>query len=405
MRVPGFPSLHLTYCQNIHPGETWPEHFDALQQRATAVKATLKIEQDFGLGLRLSAQAAEDLQSPEALKKGTDLFRTERFYPFSINGFPFGKFHRGPVKENVYTPDWRTPERLLYTCHLARILAHWLPEGQDGSISTVPGSFAQWIQTPADEASIARSLGSAAAEMAKIERETGRYVHLGLEPEPDCFLETTPQTLSFFRNALPSGAIPEIQMRLGLSSTEAEGILRRHIGVCFDTCHVALQYENLSESLLAYQSAGILLSKIQLSAALKAPGGEATDQALQRFAEPTYLHQVKARTSDGKRIAWTDLPIALAQMPDHPEIEELRIHFHVPLFVAPASPLSSTADSLDSDFWRLVRSGICPHLEIETYTFDVLPPDVHPGDIIQSIASEYRWVLAKLADTSETAET
>ena len=401
MRVPAFPHLHLTYCQNIHPGETWAEHYAALRDRATAVKAALNLEENFGLGLRLSAQATEDLQEKEALALGSSLFQEKHLYPFSINGFPFGKFHRGPVKENVYAPDWRTPERLKYTCDLAHILAQWLPEKVDGSISTVPGSFAPWIQSRADELLIATGLGATAAELAKIERTTGRYIHLGLEPEPDCFLETTAQTLAFFADALPAGAIPEIQRQLGVPAPEAEAILRRHIGVCFDTCHVALQYEDLADSLLAYQHAGILISKIQLSAALRAPGGPATTQALRTFAEPTYLHQVKARTKDGRRIAWTDLPKALEELDTHPDIEELRVHFHVPLFVAPKAPLESTAAALNGRFWSLVRAGVCPHLEIETYTFDVLPPEVHPGDIIESVAAEYRWVLDKLSAPSQ----
>jgi len=399
MQVATSPSIHLAYCQNIHPGETWQDHYAALRDKAVAVKKALGADGPIGLGLRISAHAARELKDPALIQQGQELFSQQQLYPFSINGFPFGKFHKGPVKENVYAPDWRSPERLEYTTQLAHTLAQWLPEGQDGSISTVPGSFAPWIQTDADRIAMATVLGSAAAEMAKLERQTGKYIHLGLEPEPDCFLETTQQTLNFFAQTLPAGAIPEIRRQLSVSDSDAERLLRRHIGVCFDTCHVALQYEDLATSLLAYQQAGILISKIQLSAALRAPGGAPTYEALQAFAEPTYLHQVKARSRTGERIAWSDLPLALTEMRKHSDIEELRVHFHVPLFVAPKAPLESTSNALDQAFWGLVRTGISSHLEIETYTFDVLPPEVHPGDIIQSIVSEYRWVLAQMNQT------
>jgi len=396
MIVSKTPLLHLTYCQNIHAGETWLEHYRALQEKAVAVKAALGVDEPFGLGLRISATAAAELQSPEALDQGRSLFAEHNLYPFSINGFPYGRFHRGPVKADVYAPDWRTPERVQYTGALGKTLASWLPEGIEGSISTVPGSYAPWIQSHADELSMARHLGSIAAAFAAVERDTGRRVHLGLEPEPDCFLETTAQTLAFFKTALPEGALPEIRRILSCTAAEAETLLRRHIGVCFDTCHVALQYENLADSLRAFRDAGVLLSKIQLSAALQAPATPETYAALSAFREPVYLHQVKGLAGDGTVRSWPDLAEALEALPSTTGLKELRVHFHVPLFVSPNAPLASTAGALDEAFWKEVRTGICPHLEIETYTFDVLPPEVHPGDIVKSIAEEYRWVLQKL---------
>lgn len=408
MLLAGHPPLHLTYCQNIHPGETWHEHYQALSEKAVAVQrslATDPVSSSFGLGLRLSATAATELRSSSALDQGRSLFNRHNLYPFSINGFPYGKFHRGPVKANVYAPDWRTAERLQYTLELAETLAAWLPEGVEGSISTVPGSYAPWIRSRSEELAMARNLGAVAAQFGRIEAETGRRIHLGLEPEPDCFLETTAQTLSFFSSTLPEGALPEICRRCEVSSERALELLHRHVGVCFDTCHVALQYEDLTESLKAYQNAGILISKIQLSAALRTPASPAALRALEAFREPTYLHQVKARTRAGGLKSWPDLPEAIEALLNNDtldDLDELRVHFHVPLFVAPNLPLASTADALDDRFWEEVRKGVCSHLEIETYTFDVLPPEVHPGDIIQSIAQEYRWVLERIraSDTS-----
>ena len=402
MRVPGQPHLHLTYCQNIHPGETWAEHYAALADKASAVQRALGGIHPFGIGLRIAATAASELLAPETREQGRALFARQHMYPFTINGFPYGQFHRGPVKENVYAPDWRTPERLEYTLQLADLLADWLPEGLEGSISTVPGSFARWISSKEHEHTIARQLGFAAAALHRLEHKTGRRIHLGLEPEPDCFLETTPQTLFFFQETLPAAAVPVLQSELGVGTEAAREILRTHVGVCFDTCHVALQFEHPADSLRAYRDAGILISKIQISAALRAPAHEGALEALRAFREPVYLHQLKARTSSGTIRAWSDLPEALEALealeafPSEKNLEEVRVHFHVPLFVRPRAPLASTADTLDAAFWQELKRGVCPHLEIETYTFDVLPPEVHPGNLVESIAQEYHWVLAHL---------
>ena len=43
-----------------------------------------------------------------------------------------------------------------------------------------------------------------------------------------------------------------------------------------------------------------------------------------------------------------------------------------------------------------LRTGATSHVEIETYTFDVLPKALHPGDVVKSIAREYEWVQRHL---------
>jgi sugar phosphate isomerase/epimerase len=395
MRIsPEFP-IHLAYCQNIHPGETWGENLQSLREKALAVRDLVAPGDRFGLGLRLGSRAAEDLRSATARGEGLAFFESQNVYPFTVNGFPYGRFHRGPVKEQVYAPDWRSPQRLEYTCALADILEAWLPGAGEASISTVPGSYAAWIQQPSDVDAMASLLAQCVAHLALIQRNQDKFIHLGLEPEPDCFLETTAQTVHFFEHALPRTAIPLLSGALQISHARAEETLRRHLGVCFDTCHIALQYENLTDSLDTLEKAGIKVSKIQLSAALKAPPSPEGINALRNFHEPTYLHQVKGRLSDGALHSWPDLPEALEQAADCRNLEELRVHFHVPLFFAPQAPLLSTRDALDTRFWQKIRSGICPHVEIETYTFDVLPPEAHPGDVVRSISEEYRWVLAQ----------
>jgi sugar phosphate isomerase/epimerase len=391
------PPLHLTYCLNIHPGESWTENIAALRDKTLAIKQAVAPGQWFGLGLRIAQQAAEELTANPGLRaQALEFFASNQVYPFSINGFPYGRFHAGPVKENVYAPDWRTPERLHYTLQLADLLSGWLPDQLDGSISTVPCSFKPWITNQNEVAAMVDNLAAAVAYLAALREDTGRDIHLGLEPEPDCYVETTPETISFFKEVLFTAGTQEVARILKCYRSDAEAMMRRHLGICFDTCHLALQGEDLTESLRAYQFEGIRISKVQLSAALRAPSNPESWAALRSFVEPVYLHQVKGRSASGALFSWYDLPTALDELPGFPDVNELRVHFHVPLFFTGAGPLQSTVDALTPDFFHELRGGICSHLEIETYTFDVLPPELQPGDVVKSVAREYQWVQEHL---------
>jgi hypothetical protein len=391
------PPLHLTYCLNIHPGETWAQNFTSIRDKAVAVKQTVAPDQWFGLGLRLSQCAAAELAAdPALIEEARNLFTEQQLYPFTVNGFPYGNFHGSPVKESVYQPDWRTPERLHYTLQIADVLSHFLPTEVDGSISTVPGSFKPWIKSDSDKAIIAKNLGTAVAYLAALRDDTGQEIHLGLEPEPDCLLETTQEAIAFFHDVCLREGSAEVRRITGCSPSQAEEWIRRHLGICFDTCHVALQYENLADSYRKYLSEGIRISKVQLSAALKGRCESATWEALRPFAEPTYLHQAKAITETGAIISWYDLPYALEEIASFPSAEEVRVHFHVPLFLNSTGALDSTAAELTDDFFAELRKGACSHLEIETYTFGVLPPELAKDDVTQSIAREYAWVIDRM---------
>lgn len=371
---------HLTYCLNVHPGEGWAENLDAIRNYVLPVRQRVAPGKPFGLGLRIAHKAACELSESAQLREQAKAFFDENgLYAFTINGFPYGKFHQGRVKENVYAPDWRTVERRDYTSQLASILAEWVPENTSGSISTVPCSFKPWIKGDEDKALMARRLVECAEHLQKIRSETGRLIHIGLEPEPSCFLETTREAIEFFeRWLLPAGD---------------EAMLRWHIGVCLDTCHVALQFEELAGAVRAYQSAGILISKVQLSAALAAKTGAQAFRDLRAFCEPVYFHQVKARQLNGEMLSWHDLSDALEQQQRMDG--ELRVHYHVPLFFEGNASLQSTSLSMDGEFWSLLKSAT-EHLEIETYTFDVLPPELRAGGIVQSIADEFAWVLGRV---------
>lgn len=386
------PGSHLTYCLNIHRGETWDDHFAAIRTHALAVRDQLTgtdPDAPFGLGLRLGVHAAAELHASLALRDDFKAFlAAENAYPFTVNAFPFGTFHGTRVKENVYAPDWRSAERVTYTNQVADILADWLPDGTTGSISTVPCSFKPWIKTDDDVAALAARITETAHHLERLEQERGVYIHLGLEPEPACYLERTDEFITFYNDHL---------LRHD-TSPEHEALIRRYVGVNFDCCHVALQYEDLTEALDTYIREGVLLSKIHLSAALHLDGNDSAPLA--SFDEPVYLHQVKARRPDSTLQEFTDLPDALAA--DLSDAESMRCHFHVPLFW-PGNPggLGTTRDALTSAFLQRLRDGACEHLEIETYTFDVLPPELQKDDVVDSIVEEYRWVLSQLNPSVE----
>jgi hypothetical protein len=391
------PPLHLTYCLNIHQGESWADQLAAINDKTQLVAKFVAQGDWFGLGLRLSAQAVNDLMSDPALRsEALDAFAQHQLYPFSVNAFPYGHFHSSPVKENVYAPDWRTTERRDYTFGVADILSEWLPEGVDGSISTVPGSYKNWVTTPTSTTKMALNLGAVAAYLAALRDDTGKDIHLGLEPEPDCFIETTDEAVIFFQDSLWKEGVEEVKRIRKCYAKEAEEIMRRHIGICFDTCHVALQFEDPAEALRRYVAEGIRISKVQLSAALSVQHTPEAMVALKSFAEPVYLHQTKARTRRGVELGWSDLPVALNAMGMHADIEEIRVHFHVPLFFEGTGIIESTVSTLTPEFFAELRKGVTSHVEIETYTFDVLPPEVHPGDMVKSITREFQWVREHL---------
>jgi sugar phosphate isomerase/epimerase len=382
--------MPLAYCLNVHPGESWAENFVTLRTTVLAVRDLVSPGKPFGLGMRLSAAAAATLDDPGELAELARFLELENLSVFTVNGFPFGRFHGGPVKENVYAPDWRSPQRRDYTNQLAAILAVLVPEGGRGSISTVPCSWKPWITSPGGVELIVDHLTDCVAHCAGIADRLGRDILLTLEPEPGCLLETTSETIAFFNTHLFSRGAARLAAKLGLSEATAAGLIRHHLGVCLDTCHVALQFEDPGECLRRYEAEGIRVPKIQISSALRTDATAAALDALRPFAEPVYLHQVKARTGAGEILSWTDLPKALEELPGT-GAEEVRVHFHVPLHFTGTGALGSTGSLLTNEFLDEIQRDPLTHLEIETYTWDVLPPSLRSTSIEQSIAAEFGW--------------
>lgn len=395
MKVEG---AHLTYCTNIHPGERWPEVLENLRTRVLEVKQRVSPGAPFGVGLRLSNAAALELAEPGELERFRDFLAQSGSYVFTLNGFPYGPFHGEPVKSAVYRPDWRHPARADYTARLARLLAALLPEGQQGTISTVPGGFKPELGRAEEHAAVARALVAATADLVRLEREQGKRIQLALEPEPCCLLETTSETVRFFEEHLLSrAALGDLARELAITGAEAERALRAHLGVCLDACHAAVEFEAPDAAVDTLLGAGLSIGKIQLSAGLRLPSlsAEALD-ALRAYDEPVYLHQVVAERADGELLRYVDLPEALASR-EALAAREWRVHFHVPLYRERLERFVNTQPFLVQLLARQRRAPISEQLEVETYTWDVLPPEQRAGGVVASIARELGWVLEQLA--------
>jgi hypothetical protein len=340
--------LHLTYCTNIHPAVGWAAVLDSLRAHAPALKARLSPDAPFGIGLRLSGAESSELLSDGNLAAFRAWLDAEGLYVFTINGFPHGTFHGQPVKADVHAPDWRSEERVAYTLRLAEILSALLPDGVDGTISTNPLSYGAWLDEP--------GLAAATRNMVRVGAELrGSRIALAIEPEADGALANVSDLIEWWPDDLDAT-------------------------VCFDACHSAVAYEEPEAALDALDAAGIRVGKAQLSAALTVP--PAAHEELRAFADPIYLHQVTER---GSLRTWPDLPEALSANGGG---EEWRVHFHVPIFVERYGALESTQEHLRRCIERVRTS----HLEIETYTWDVLPADLKASSV-ESIAREYEWVL------------
>ena len=374
--------LHLAYCTNIHRGETWPETFDSLKNHTLAVRERVCPHAPFAIGLRLSHRAAMELSEPPALSKFQKWLEKKSCYIFTINGFPYGQFHGARVKEEVYLPDWTSPDRLAYTNLLFDLLAQLVPAGTEGSVSTVPGSFKKFICRREQEKIIRKNLWRCVEHIARVSEKSKCRLHLGLEPEPLGWLENSAETISFFE-----------QLR---AEHKKEPRLDEFLGVNYDTCHFAVEFEEPQNAIARLRQHGIKISKIHLSSALKTKPTPKARAALEKFADEVYLHQVVARDTNGKLKFFRDLPDALS---DNPKSSEWRIHFHVPLHAPTAPPFENTNDHLLGVLDLLAENpGLCPHLEMETYTWEVLPTELKSRSVVGQLAAEYDWTLARLGE-------
>lgn len=377
--------LHLAYCTNIHRGETWAQTFDTLQRHTLAVRDRVASGQPYAIGLRLGEQTARELSEPATLLAFQRWLEKENCYVFTVNGFPYGRFHGGRVKEQVYAPDWTTNERVVYTNLLFDLLAQLVPAGVEGSVSTVPASFKEFISTPAQERALRDNVWRTVEHIARVSERTGKVLHLGLEPEPLCYLETSEETVRFFE-----------QLR---SEHPNDPRLNAHLGVNYDNCHLACEFEEPADVLKRFADHAIRISKLHFSSALKVKPTPEVRAALVPFVDTVYFHQVIVRDPQGNISRIKDLDIALAQAEQQPPAPgtEWRIHFHVPLHSRPTALFDTTSDHILGVMDALQKNPqLCSHIEMETYTWEVLPGDLKKRDVVDQLVAEYEWTLAEL---------
>jgi len=406
MHIASLGAAHLTYCSKVHPGHGWNRIFPQLAECLPRLKARLSPEAPFGVGLRLSAAECQELLAGNCLPALKEFLTAHDLYVFTMNGFPYGAFHGPRVKEEVFAPDWREPARLEYTMRLVRVLRELLPPGQEGSISTSPLSYKPWLAPPSVEAleRISHNLAAVVHHLLEVQARTGRFIHLDLEPEPDGLVETCGDLANFFGQwLLPRGG-RWLADRAGLSLARAQEALLEHIQVCLDTCHLAVAYEDPEEPLKNLAAAGIRVGKVQITCGWQGalPSAQSRRAELGRELEPfsrsPYLHQVRGQRPDRGLSRYADLHQALAQLADSPD-QEWRVHYHVPLFLEQYGSLTSTHEHTRAVLQLLAKHRFSRHLEIETYTWDLLPGDLKLN-LVDFLEQEYRWTLAALASAS-----
>jgi hypothetical protein len=377
---------HLGYCTNVHAGADLSVTRANLQRHALAVRQRVCPTEPLGIGLWLSASSARSLREPGRLDGFSTWLEKSGLLAYTINGFPYGDFHRKIVKHDVYRPTWCDPARVDYTQDLIAILHTLLPEGMEGSISTLP---LQW-GTPAPDRDqlqgAAENLSAIADRLSQLEQQEGRLIYLCIEPEPGCALQCSADVVAFFRHHL-------------LPNREEDRI-RRYLRVCHDICHAAVMFEDQAEAIAAYRDAGISIGKVQVSSAIelcfdRLEHGERTaaiDQ-LRQFAEDRYLHQTVIQPAPNERtVFFEDLPQALALVEDPRELAGLwRTHFHVPIYLEGFGLLETTQRAIRPCVQTLDDRLAGTPLEVETYAWSVLPEELQQPVLADGIACELRW--------------
>ncbi|HUC62081.1 MAG TPA: metabolite traffic protein EboE [Alphaproteobacteria bacterium] len=390
---------HLTYSTLVHPGDTWDEMWNSLTTYVPAVKKRVSPDKPFGVSLRLAAKSAERLtREPEERQKLRKFLADNGMYLFTVNAFPYGPFKGERVKELVYEPDWRTDARALYTMQVADILAEVAPAGVSPSIQSPPCGFKPRVTGPDVVDAYTFQILRVVAHLIELEARTGRTVTLALEPEPLCFMEITSEAIAYFKDHLYStGSIKTLSGMTGLNAAQTERALRRHLGIVYDICHQAVEFEDIAASLKSLKAAGVPVMKLQAAAAVRMPKVDRDIvHALKEYDDPVYLHQT-IEVKDGKLERFVDLQDAFAAWDARPGAREWRTHFHVPVFLEDLGAFKTTRPAIEEALRVHCADPVSTQLEIETYTWDVLPDHLKTGDITDYVVRELEWVEGELA--------
>jgi hypothetical protein len=389
---------HLSYSTLVHPADNWVELWDSITRYLPAVKKRLSPARPFAVSLRLASKSAAALTaSPEERRKLKQFFDSNDMYLYTANAFPYGSFKGERVKEQVYEPDWRSDDRATYTMQVADILAEVAPPGVRPSIQTSPLGFKPRVTGPEVVQAYTDQVIRVVAHLVELERKTGRTVTLAIEPEPACFLEKTTETINYFNNHLyADAAVKELARRTGLSISRAREVLRSQLGTVYDICHQAVEFENVVQSMKDLRANGIPILKFQIASALRIPN-VTPDKAreLKAFDDPVYLHQTIEKRN-GAITHYLDIPDALAAYDGKSDGREWRTHFHVPVFLDDLGIFKTTRPDIEAALRYHASDPVSDQVEIETYTWDVLPDSFKTGDIVEYVSRELEWVRDSL---------
>ncbi len=398
-----FSTLPLSYCTNVHPGQTVDEVVDGLVQYTAPMQH--KLGRPVAAGLWLARSVIDGLEAdPRGLEKLQGTLTEQNLVCYTLNTFPYGNFHSERVKEQVYVPDWTSDDRLHYTQACARVLADLMPEGVEGSLSTVPLGFKNLVSSTNDVAVVVKFQSQCIAQLLKLATfldelhdETGKVIRLAIEPEPLCILETTLETVAFFHELFNKADAAGLKQ-----------IAQRHLGVCYDVCHQSVEFEDVQASINSLAASGVRINKVHITCALQLPRpmeSSAAREALATFVEPRYLHQTIARSSKGKVLRHLDLDRVFCESPpkEFAEADCWRIHFHVPVNAERVGPLETTRADLRLALDAVRKLEYAPHLEVETYTWGVLPGEAKP-DLVSGLTAEMTATQALLSElTADTS--
>jgi hypothetical protein len=384
----------LSYSTLVHPADSWEELWDSVTRYLPAVKKRLSPTKPFAVSLRLANRSVATLvANPAERRKLKQFFDDNGMYLYTANAFPYGSFKGERVKEQVYEPDWRSDDRATYTMHVADILAEIAPPTVKPSIQSPPLGFKPRVTGPDVVQAYTDQVIRVVAYLVELERRTGRTVTLAIEPEPACFLEKTTETIDYFtRHLYADAAVRDLAGRTGLSLPEARAVLHRQLGTVYDICHQAVEYEDVVQSMKDLRANGIPILKFQIASALRIP--DVTPEkvrALKSFDDPVYLHQTIERRN-GVITQYLDIPAALAAYDGKDDGREWRTHFHVPVFLDDIGLFKTTRPDIEAALRYHAADPVSDQVEIETYTWDVLPDSFKTGDIVDYVSREMEWV-------------
>jgi len=405
------PTAHLSYSTNVHPAESLADLERSIRDYVAPISRAAFGDRVAATNLRIGMKQADELLAHPPLPSNSfvndDILKAPpspacaaflnaldetKLDVISINAFPIRDFHAPRVKEQVYSPPWTDGGRALYSLKIAKVLTHFMARpGVDRKVAaiSVPSGVFNGLYPDSEEVRVqaAHFLTECVRELLRLERLTGRTVQLGLEPEPFTTGEAIPWFIDYFKTILAE-ARSKFPSQLGVNRDQAEAIARRFVTINFDLCHQAVEFEDSVEELKRLKAAGVTISGLHISAALKLAEPTANPAALEQLKaldEPRYLHQVIGKTHGGEIVRYEDLPHLWnpkkLKGKTLADFAELRCHFHVPLFAELEGALTTTRDSAAPAIAYALKENLTDNFVAETYTWNVLAGLAQSGNV------------------------